>query len=106
MAQCDKGVYIKGAGSSKNDGNGRLWERFEMKDINERLELIYQHLRDIGNNYDRAPPDYSVQVTEIRQIFVEHKSEVQKATSNWELRLNERTKQMNHLNDVIKQKKC
>eukprot|EP00485_Elphidium_margaritaceum_P003246 CAMPEP_0202690158 /NCGR_PEP_ID=MMETSP1385-20130828/5241_1 /ASSEMBLY_ACC=CAM_ASM_000861 /TAXON_ID=933848 /ORGANISM="Elphidium margaritaceum" /LENGTH=746 /DNA_ID=CAMNT_0049345391 /DNA_START=106 /DNA_END=2346 /DNA_ORIENTATION=- len=29
------------------DGNGRLWERFELANINDRIENIYQHFKNI-----------------------------------------------------------
>ena len=82
--------------------NSRLWERFQVQDINDRLDNLYAHLRDVVKEYGFAPPDYSGTVNEIKEIFDKHLLRVAAFGSDWEKELNEKSAQIDGLKDEIK----
>ena len=82
--------------------NSRLWERFQVQDINDRLDNLYAHLRDVVKEYGFAPPDYSGTVNEIKEIFDKHLLRVTAFGSDWEKKLNEKSAEIDGLKDEIK----
>ena len=79
-----------------------MWERFSLSDINDRLANIYAHLRDVVKEYGTEPPDFTNQIQEIKQLFDNHLLRVKSITQDWNKKLNQKTKENNHLKDEIK----
>jgi len=89
-------------GQIHNDGNGRLWERFQLSDINDRLINLYEHLRDVVQEFAPPPPDYSGTVHDIQSLFNNHQAAVTDIASKWKKSLALKTQENHQLNDEIK----
>eukprot|EP01084_Bolivina_argentea_P049816 91619_1 len=86
--------------------NGQLWQRFQLYEINDRIENLMQNLRDVGHEFGNQAADYTGTVKQIKGIVNDHSSKVKTITKKWESKLNSKTNENNKLKDEIKKLKA
>eukprot|EP01084_Bolivina_argentea_P253027 424915_1 len=109
------------ASTAQLDGNGRLWERFELANINDRIENIYQHFKNFerrrGSGIENISGDLQLDITEqeeyLNKIRGEISLQLSELISDLELKYIQKTKpwrdenlnlksELNHLKTEIR----